>query len=374
MFKDYIEETPFTSQVANEYFENIKGGSFSYDVSFVATLRAILSHRVGDGETVKVNFDSSSYSESALRSHGRSTIVEVAFRDWQASCGSIIIHNLVSTKNDASAWLDYFKENFTKECPSFVEIEKFNVFFSKKIEVRCWIDKVNKRTFVLCNNLDLRTMHLLQVAIPVMVPWYFSEENALDYASTEGDLLKSLEKTDKDTYLSILYKLAEEYDFRAANIRNKLRGFELKREKNELDLLKENINNSLRSIRNLNSRIANELANKRELEIRASGLAAKIADGGSDSEIMNFFLSNKNIDLDKVNDYSLYFTVKGYIENYDEEAAERYINNESSFVYCPNEISRSDIINKKDMKLLMDALFIYQILKLRVAAKYQFNI
>lgn len=375
MFKSIISETPFTSQVANEYFKNITGGSFlGVDISFVATLRALLSHRVGDGETVKLKFDSSGYSESALRHHDRSTIVEVAYRDWRTSGGGIIIHNLSCAKSDASAWLNYFKENFTKECPGFVEIEKFSVFFSKKIEVRCWINNVDRKTFVLCNNLDIKTLHLLQVAIPVMVPWYFAEENALDYTSIEGDLLKSLEKTDENTYLSILSELAKEYDFRSANIRNKLEGFELERERNELESLKERIEDCFTMIRNYNSKIANAIEEKRQLEIRMSGLAAKIADGGNDSKIMNFFLSNNNIDLNRVDGYNLYFTVKGYIENYDEEAAEKYINNDSSFVYCPDGTPRSDIINKNDMKLLMKAIFIDQVLKLRVAAMYRFDI
>lgn len=47
MFKTTISQTPFTSDVANGYFQNITGDSYMSDWSFLATLRALLAPRMG---------------------------------------------------------------------------------------------------------------------------------------------------------------------------------------------------------------------------------------------------------------------------------------------------------------------------------------
>ena len=51
LFKSVITTTPLTTDVANGYFENrITGQSWNRDYSFLATLRALLEPRMGDGD------------------------------------------------------------------------------------------------------------------------------------------------------------------------------------------------------------------------------------------------------------------------------------------------------------------------------------
>ena len=68
MFKTSISSTPLTTDAANSYFQNVTGGRFGNDDSFLATLRALVAPRMKDGESVNLYFGSSSYDSSMIGS------------------------------------------------------------------------------------------------------------------------------------------------------------------------------------------------------------------------------------------------------------------------------------------------------------------
>ena len=68
MFKTRILSTAFTSDAADVCFKNITGQSFSEDVSFLSTLRALLAPRMQADDVVSLRFGHSSYNASSIGS------------------------------------------------------------------------------------------------------------------------------------------------------------------------------------------------------------------------------------------------------------------------------------------------------------------
>ena len=68
MFKTTISQTPFTSDVANGYFQNITGDSYMSDWSFLATLRALLAPRMGAEDRILFPLSLIHISEPTRRS------------------------------------------------------------------------------------------------------------------------------------------------------------------------------------------------------------------------------------------------------------------------------------------------------------------
>ncbi len=68
MFRKNITSTPFTTDAANSFFGGIiDGGTYpGGDVSFLATVRALIYPRMKEGDKLSVKFSRSSYGASTL--------------------------------------------------------------------------------------------------------------------------------------------------------------------------------------------------------------------------------------------------------------------------------------------------------------------
>ena len=67
MFRTVIRSTQLTSDVADSFFQNIRGDGFQNDFSFLSTLRALVAPRMKDNdETINLLFKSNVYSSSAI--------------------------------------------------------------------------------------------------------------------------------------------------------------------------------------------------------------------------------------------------------------------------------------------------------------------
>lgn len=75
MFKTDIIDTPFTTENANTFFQNITGNKYRNDNSFLATLRALLAPRIKEEDNINLCFDRSQYDENQLRSVDAKTAV-----------------------------------------------------------------------------------------------------------------------------------------------------------------------------------------------------------------------------------------------------------------------------------------------------------
>lgn len=376
MFKTNIQATPLTTDAANAYFSNITGEKFGADNSFLATLRALVAPRMKENETLTLSFWRSSFNAAEVSSAPGNRVVDAicAGHDMDDMVGRIIIHNLSSDTESNKANLQILESCFTRQYTGYHRLEKVKEFYRKSFNVDCYINPERKSAIVFVDKLDNKKLHYLQVSILAFLPWYFDPADGV--SELEMELLYSLRETTSEKYESCLARIAEKYDFKTARIRQLLGGFETRFERIECDRVRMEIANYDREINRLNDQIGSLLAERNGSCIQLLGLETKIANGGGESEIMDYFLCNGKLYLENVTDTDMYFAVKDYLTYFDQDMAERIINNRGSFVYHGDRDGECRDMSAAQMKRLMTEIFLSETPRLRIkfCAAYRFSL
>lgn len=374
MFKSSITQTPFTTDAADAYFTHIKGDSYNYDRSFLATLRALLAPRMQEGESIRLSFGSSYFRSGRVGSNSVRTIVTSICSDYRLSTpGQIIVHSFKSKQADNMACFEAIKSGFTSTYEGYHRLEKIQDFYRKSFSVDCYINPGLKSVIVFVDNMDNKKMHYLQVSILAMLPWYFDPSKGM--TKEEMALAYSLRETSPDKYKECLAKMAEQYDFRTARVRQLLSGFETRYEEIELDRVRNEITHIDSNIAEYNRRIGEYLKQRNDSCTILMGLEAKIAsDEDGDSEIMEYFIRNSNLVLENVSDSCMYFCARGYLEYFDTDMAELAIQNKRSFAYKYGFAAHER--NAGKVQRLLSEIFLADNprLKIRFCAAYQFEL
>ena len=365
MFRDVIRSSPFFGDVANEVFGNITGESFNGDISFVSSLRALLKPRIGD-DPVEVAFHNSSYSADQLRGTSVSSALNAV--STTSVSNFIRIHNFNAYDESSNeAWMDFVKSRFCKEYEGWKELDKVSAFYRKVFNVACFVNFDTKSVNIFTCRMDTRKMHYLQCGILAFLPWYFKPEDGV--TELEMELINSLREKTPDKYKEVLRKMAGAYDMRSTQIRKLLKGFETKYEQREITRSESEILRVNEEINNYNSYISDCLIKLRDLNAHLMGLQNKVAQASEESELMEYFLCNKNLTLISTDNDKIRFAVRQKLSIFDEEMAETMIENRNSILY-----RRSDVISSDDTELLLRAIFLDQSLSINFCAAYEFRI
>ena len=375
MFKVGITATPLTTDAANSFFQNITGDKYGNDISFLATLRALVAPRIKEGENIRLRFGRTNYDSNTIGSVPQDRAVGAICDGYNLSDtnGAIIIHSFASDQASNLANLKVIANKFTSRYPGYHRLEKVQEFYRKSFNVDCYIAPERRNVIVFVDSLDNKKLHYLQVSILAFLPWYFNPEDGV--SDLEMELIYSLRETSPDKYVDCLRRIAEQYDFRTARIRQLLNGFETRYEKIECDKMRQEIESFDSEVNRLNNQIGAVLGRRNDACIRLMGLERKIEEGGEDSEIMEYFLCNDRLSLEAVTDRDMYFSVKDYLTYFDSEMAERAISNPRSFVYRTDGRNYSGVSAEK-MKKLMWEIFVEESPRLRIkfCAAYRFDL
>lgn len=374
MFKNIITTTALTTEGANEFFgEKIGGGTWNRDITFLTTLRALLAPRMKDEDFLCVAFTDTAYNAERVNDYGDTRAVRSIVENWIDHDNEIHIHNFRSAFQEANtAWIDAVERCFLNVSTGWRRVEKVTVFFHKVFRVLCYINPELRSVTIFTDGMDIRRMHYLQCGIFAFIPWYFDPE--VGVTDLEMELINSLREKTSAKYEECIAKIAAQYDFETARIRNLLRGFETKYEQMQCDRIRNEIDRALRNLESLDRQYAECLRNKRDYEATLMGLEMKISENGDESEIMDFFIRNKQLSLRFVRGNVMEFVVKTTLDFFDEELAARVIDNENSILYGRFGDRYRGQITADDMKILAREIFINQMLRIRVCAAYQFEI
>lgn len=375
VFKTSITSTPFTSEAANSFFQNITGSYFGNDCSFLSTLRALVAPRIKEDESVYLTFGSTNYDGNTIRNVPAERAVSAICSSYQMNTsGALIVHSFNADQNSNLACMQIVEDNFTSIYPEYHRLDKVKAFYRKSFNVDCYINPDKKSVIVFVDNLDVKKMHYLQVSILAFMPWYLNQDDGL--TEDELALMQSLRETNSANYEKYIAKLAEGYDFRTARIRQLLGDFETRYERIECDTVRNEIQSIDMEIQRLNDSIGAYLSRRNDKCIRLLGLEQRIAEGGGDSEIMDYFLCNNRLVLSHVSNTDMYFSVKDYLEYFDRDMAERAINNRSSYVYRPDGGNGHNAAASEKMQKLMQEIFVSENprLRIRFCAAYRFDL
>lgn len=369
MFRDILRTTPLTTDTANSVFNGkIDGELIHGDATFLATLRALVSPRMKDGESLYFKHHHTNYTARQFNNSQIGTKRDT-LRDFADSeRGTICIHEFNSyTDEDNKVWMDFADEDFCAANPGFAKLEKVTAFFRKSFGVSCFINVETRCVQLFTTRLDAARIHYLQCGIFAYLPWYFDPKEGV--SELEMELISSLREKSSAPYLDVMSRIASQYDFRTKKIEMKLRGFETAVEKRELADVESSIASLNREINSHNRVISDKLRELNSMQIRHLGLQEKIKYGSEESEIMDYFMCSKSVDLIDVSGTQISFGVRQYLTFFDEDLALGAIKNKRSYVY-----GYSGVLSQDQVVRLMRAIFIEGDVKLKVCAAFSFDI
>ena len=385
MFTKVITGLTLTNQVADSLFNNINGLRYMGDESFLATLRALMYKRVPKGESIWLGNSTSRFAGYELNGAKPKDCVKAFLRGTdilEGGHGILHIHSFNGTEEGNSASFAILDNGGLNACISdadFTYMPDISKFLeqSGKIRNRVFISEKRKITVIFAECLDVKRYHLLQSLIPRYLPWYVSE-NPFD--EEEVALLRSLTKRYSPEYCELIEAFTKRFDFRTQSIRNVLRGFENGFEQEKLNQVRNQITNARQQIEVLDRKFRETYTLISDLTTQELGLVAKIRDGSDneeDTELIEYFLCNKSLNIVRASRGEIEFVVTTTISNYDPEVAERALDKVGrSFFYRTYDTgARYQNTEMTDERIyrLIKALFVDEILKLRVCAAYRLN-
>lgn len=373
MFRGIISESPFVGGAAEQLFQNIHGdSSYNGDVSFLSTLRALLSPRMQQDENLRLCFYKNGFTENDVATHPIGTIVRAmgnprTQRNEPSIC--TICNVSIDGRIDVRACMEALKRGFCEAYEGWSMIGKVTDFYRKHFYVLCFVNPEIKSVCIFAENLNIKKLHYLQCSILAFFPWYFNPDDGVSDA--EMSLISSFLENTSDRYTEAVKQIAEQHDFRTESIRRLLKDFDVKFESMMLNDTKEELRRIDSKISDLNSTIATCISEKAEKELLLLGIENKLSDRTNTSEIMEYFLCNKSLVLFDVYGDLLVFGVKTYLAYFDEELARSIIENKNSYAYEEASADGDGGISCDDMGALMKAVFLDQTLKVRICAAYQ---
>ena len=366
MFSRKIIDNNFCSAIGDAMFPQITAREYAGgDRSLVTVLRALLGNRTD--EKVDAWFEVQDRAEPIAPV--RNSLVFIELPD--------------DPDSDALFALDQLREKTDELMPGFKPIQAQAKFIKEQVDKESLFlrNEEIQQTVVWFCGLNIRYLHLLESFIPALLPWYFREKPVVDPKNgtiedqEAVDLLMACSNPNASKFETAVGALYSRYDFREAIIKAKLQGFENRFHEAELQNVRRTIEQIRSSMEDLRRRISDyyiELDSKTTTE---AGLIEKIKrqeEGGS--EVMDLFLTYKNVHLVSVEDTNITFVVDTMINNFDPEVFERTIENENAF-WFRTESGRhySRAWSDEQIKKFLKAVFEDEILKIKVCAAYSLD-
>jgi len=372
MFNKSILGTTLTGEAADRLFSNITDYD-APDQSFLATLRALLRKRLPPDKTVHLSCKKIYLSVNEITNMtvsqcmGRFLPVEVTHQPSSgyniSGYNIFIVHT--TTPDAGEKMLEIMRTNAgvgKRNMTSYTLREDLRVFYARTINALFYTDTNERNTVIFTDKLELKHFHILQMMIPKYLPLLFTDS----LTDWEVALLKSTGNKSAVDYETMIGEFAKDIDIRAEIIRTKLEGFETAFERlrvseirNEINRHQNDYNSYLSLLRELSQKIQN-------CQYTLAGLECAINNHAGDSELMEYFMCNKNLNLIQVTGTTMEFVSHGYADVYDVDAFEKYVENHNGYLY--NNISSA--VTKTQMEKLYRAIFGDCRYKLRLCAAY----
>lgn len=372
MFGSVLNGTPLYCDAANNYFSNITSSGYEPDKTFISTLRALLagSGRIGEDNLFysysRANYPA--YKAESLGSEAPSRLLG----SWQLD-NQLLMYEFNSNDSASNeAWMNAMEKYLPDAFPSYSRIERVTKFFEKSFRVLCFASLERKSTVIFVTGIEMKHFHYLQCAIPAFLPWYFNAEKGL--SQEERELIDSLLEPKPGHYISILQKIADRLEIGKRFIRDTLGNFLSKQAEQECNTVRSEINSILNEIETLRCRISDYARQHRALEMRLAGYMAQMAGDEKNKELVDYFASNDSLELLSAQNSHIKTMIRGYLTYFNDDFVETLLDGSNSYLYRPNGRSYEKIIPDDDIALLMRAIFIDRVLRVRVCAAVDINV
>ena len=368
MFNKGIHETVLASEVADRLFSNITDLG-SLDQSFLATLRALLHKRLPQNETVTLTRKALFHSVNELTTASISQCMTWFLQDvnLHPSESAHHIHIVHTVYPDAGVvMMERIKANAgvgRRFMTEYNRRDDLHIFYARKARSLFYTNASGNNTIIFTNRLELKHFHVLQMMIPKYLPSLFANNPLTEM---ETALLKSTGNKSAVEYEALLENFASTLDIRSEIIRGKLAGFTSSFDRMRAGELRNEIKGYESDYEHYLS-MMRDIANKiQDRNYTLAGLEIAMRNHNGDSELMEYFMCNKNLTIIRVDGTTIQFVAHGYADIYDVDAFEQYVSNHNGYMY--NDISYE--IDETQMEMLYRAIFSDCTYMLRICAAY----
>lgn len=355
MFNRILSDLTLANDIADQAFSNVDGPAYNGDGSFVATLRALLLPRVGD-DRVSFRTSSSDYRPSTIRDNGLKAVVDSAFPDFEPN--RLIVHWAKAPDPEYRKALfdelDSDEKGFVKTYPNFHEMTNIRDFVSNVMNARFYTNETDRITVIVVESMTTRKWHYIQSFTPRYFKWYF--ENA-PLTPEETHLLASLTKKSSDDYERIIEVFAGKYDLRSYLIKNVLGDLEMRARRRQLDETNRELDRIRQEIEDLESRYRDWIIRLDDTNIRRAGLIDILNGADGDSELVEYFETNKNLDPIRSEGSEFEFIVKTYMDSWDPDLFETLSKKAHSSLYEGYTVGRDIFRSVENRKKFINAIF-----------------
>lgn len=376
MFRSAIVTTALTNDAADSYFgHRIRSESYHGDNSMKATLRALLDRRMPADDFIGTTVYRSGLTDSQLAEDG--VLRELLENKMNVYENWITFVSVTGSETHRTTLLERIKGGFVDAADGYCgfkyhELPAVTELFKNSFKVLCYICPEYKSVVVFIDNLTMAKYHYIQCAILGMLPWYHTKETGM--TEEELKLIWSFKETTPDKYLAAIEAIAAHFDFETGRIKKLLAGFEISADKRRLESLNRNVANLRSDINSYSESIARAYKSINDNLVSIAGLEAKISGAPVESELMNYFMKNKNVKLRNVDGNIAYFEVYDYLSYFDEDAVKRYLKNGDGFVFRHVTSRNNTGITKEQMIKFINNVFIEQEVKIRFCAAFYMDI
>ena len=348
MFYQYLSNiNPYGTATYNKFMNSVSGSDYQGDNTMVATLRALLFERL-NGKPLHYE-----YRDASNEWHKRKTapaIFRAVFGHDASVENKLVLSNIGALENDEE--FNTLYDNLAKLAEPQKDISTY-LFENGGYKVGFLTDNARNSAYIFISNPNIRIYHLLQSFIPRYFKHLFVENPLTDL---EKELVKSMTERNSANYLATIAKIASEKDYRKQVIECEMEGFERHCRDRQLEEARRRLADLKRKIEQLTNQQREAYNSYDEQNIRVEGIIALQNKAGDSHEIIDYFISNKAVDLVSADNGVLIFNVRTMLDFYDVEGYASMSRNGD--IYNSYDLPTGNVFrDRANRKLLMDNLF-----------------
>lgn len=233
--------------------------------------------------------------------------------------GVIIAHPMTQGGKDIrQTYIEYAPEGFRR-------LPEFGAFYEQRCKkiIEVFINEETKQALLLTPDSSLEYIHFAIGILSKIMPWYF-KDHPLD--SDEKALLLGA-CTSAEAFAAAAEVLISKMNLRNLLLEKQLTDVQRRLNRTRVSNVESQIENLMNANRNFQEQINENLKELRNLNALLFGWQVLGEQPTDDDELLQLFRSNKNLNLQNAEDDHIQFSVDGYLDMYDPEAAERILNN-----------------------------------------------
>ena len=221
---------------------------------------------------------------------------------------------------------------------------------------------------IIVRNLNFGCAHLVASFLPLYFPKLFAEQ---PLKPEEKELLSFLVKSDADAYLAAMMDYGKKLGLEEKKIRELLLNFEKQAREAKVSKAQEEVSVQRDRVEHCSNDYLESLRELDRLIMYYEGARLAVENASEDKELMEYFLSHKNLKLLSVGGGTMEFIVSGFLDQFDMDGYENFSKHED--IYRNIETPAGSPFRKiENRKLFMDAIFNEDPkLKIRICGYYK---